>query len=876
MATLIRILATAAAVALAVVLIFVTHHWLRERFPAETSGQIFVNGPQVYTRERLVNDRYQEDAWLNKMLEATSHDDKFGDKFGYRLVTESRDTDQLVATLRAKLVPPAVTPPAPDTPAKPIPPDAGSDQILKEQLSPRINPSPTYQLQALRAYREQIRVLLIENQLDDRHDLRGNSLYRLRFDATVLPGNNTHAAVKVFVRITPRDFFTDWTGKESFAALNNAGASRARTRPVPPPLTELTNPATLTRPQYAAWRNLYESWLASLEARFDHERAGLAVAYYTGRFSPDDYDLMLAYLRDELDREIRALHARGAGLGNAAAALTPAQEDILRRAPAVSQEVLNGLNVVEERHIEAFRRAFLRGENHADIDQHILLDDDQTHAIYRREIDRLIGELNAVVDLAGRLEQLTCKPSSPPIADSGQASAPSCDTNYTSGLARATRTREAIMDRVFQDKVFRSVLGIDPGLSGLEVAVPYSVKPFADVYYFPGKQLRSFRFVRKTQVITVTNDNSATCVTDKNIRSDLVERRVPNHDHPVFMLKKDLEALDALEAQTGGAYDLGPDLAKVADEWSNDRDNPCHQEGISLEIGLVNFVRKLGRAPEIYTYAIPAIEPDDLIASRARAESIMELHGELTAGGGGPQGGVEGTAAHEFLKSLGYYTTRMPVVGFGDRGFSGVAAFGWVIQPREPDLSNTRLGYRQSATQNALTALVSLPAWWNRVDITISKAWLSNAGTREEPVGSVQSASIELPTNFETVDASLFESSDRGPVISDWVLPREPLRPCTAFKISITGRRLWRSTVVSLGSQVADAITVMPNMNGIIATFGRVEIPADWTMNASYLAPLTVWTSQGNARLPRQVEIGKPDAPIPNGRCPAPLVQSSR
>ena len=29
-----------------------------------TTGTILVSGPQVYTRERLVNDRYREDAWL--------------------------------------------------------------------------------------------------------------------------------------------------------------------------------------------------------------------------------------------------------------------------------------------------------------------------------------------------------------------------------------------------------------------------------------------------------------------------------------------------------------------------------------------------------------------------------------------------------------------------------------------------------------------------------------------------------------------------------------------------------------------------------------------------------------------------------------------
>jgi len=60
-------------------------------------------------------------------------------------------------------------------------------------------------LRALLVYREQIRSLMIENQLDDRHDLRGNSLYRLRFDATVLPGGNTRASAKVTISVLPPD-----------------------------------------------------------------------------------------------------------------------------------------------------------------------------------------------------------------------------------------------------------------------------------------------------------------------------------------------------------------------------------------------------------------------------------------------------------------------------------------------------------------------------------------------------------------------------------------------------------------------------------------------------------------------------------------------
>jgi hypothetical protein len=53
--------------------------------------------------------------------------------------------------------------------------------------------------------RDTIRQLLLENMLDDRHDLTGNSIYGLKFDTTVIPGVNTHkrAFVRVSVAIEP-------------------------------------------------------------------------------------------------------------------------------------------------------------------------------------------------------------------------------------------------------------------------------------------------------------------------------------------------------------------------------------------------------------------------------------------------------------------------------------------------------------------------------------------------------------------------------------------------------------------------------------------------------------------------------------------------
>ena len=57
--------------------------------------------------------------------------------------------------------------------------------------------------------------------------------------------------------------------------------------------------------------------------------------------------------------------------------------------------------------------------------------------------------------------------------------------------------------------------------------------------------------------------------------------------------------------------------------------------------------------------------------------------------------------------------------------------------------------------------------------------------------------------------------------------------------VILKGGRLWRSTEVTLGSQKADEIVVLPNMEGIIATFRcvRPQIPR--------IVDLRVWTSEG-------------------------------
>ena len=94
----------------------------------------------------------------------------------------------------------------------------------------------------------------------------------------------------------------------------------------------------------------------------------------------------------------------------------------------------------------------------------------------------------------------------------------------------------------------------------------------------------------------------------------------------------------------------------------------------------------------------------------------------------------------------------------------------------------------------------------------------------------------------------------------------------------LPGRRLWRSAVVTLGSQVADEIQVLPNMRGIIAKFDQVQVPTGWphieqtetgrdagdaphnkdASDAPHKAPVTVWTSEGSNTLRRRAAIHVP------------------
>ncbi|MEJ2310456.1 MAG: hypothetical protein P8Z78_14235, partial [Gammaproteobacteria bacterium] len=153
-------------------------------WPFTTTGRIYVDSPEVYTRERLVNDRYDQGYWLREQLKKLDHPEEL-----HLVVGES------VRAARAG---------AGD--AEGGNPDNLKDAEPEATTAPRRLPYEQ-QLRVASGIRDMLRQQILENMLDDRHDLTGNTVYGLKFDTTVVPGNNTRRRAFVHVSLTIDDLF---------------------------------------------------------------------------------------------------------------------------------------------------------------------------------------------------------------------------------------------------------------------------------------------------------------------------------------------------------------------------------------------------------------------------------------------------------------------------------------------------------------------------------------------------------------------------------------------------------------------------------------------------------------------------------------------
>lgn len=188
--------------------------WIRSARDQDAFGKIVVESPEVYTRERLVNDRLRQTVWLRKQMRATenvlkegyfrSHEGQWVQDVATATSVNLLRNEGIDRTARHNVVNMARA--RVGSRGKP---EKGIDE-------PEVDPTKTGAsielFRAMNEYREQIRTELMQTQLDDRHDIDGNTLYRLNFNTTVVHGRRTDALAMILVRLEHSEGRHDPTG----------------------------------------------------------------------------------------------------------------------------------------------------------------------------------------------------------------------------------------------------------------------------------------------------------------------------------------------------------------------------------------------------------------------------------------------------------------------------------------------------------------------------------------------------------------------------------------------------------------------------------------------------------------------------------------
>ncbi|MER8960230.1 hypothetical protein [Mesorhizobium sp. M0701] len=266
---------------------------------------------------------------------------------------------------------------------------------------------------------------------------------------------------------------------------------------------------------------------------------------------------------------------------------------------------------------------------------------------------------------------------------------------------------------------------------------------------------------------------------------------------------------------------------------------------VTIPAGYFNFIEKVIQ-PDMYAYSLfPRMEATSALSGRSNTVSIDYPASE------------DGVSRFGFdaMDRQSRASLEPMAVGFTDSQSTKSIDLGWVID----------IGAGGAPFQKSQFALISVPAWTSRLTVTVRTGWLGSSSA--ENSGEPYSYAVPIPPDYEAFDAFIGgEEAVRRPQINDELMDKEiNLVACRKASILIPGLRLWRSAMVTVGSERADRITVLPNMRGIIAEFTKLGRPVN-----PGSATLRVWTSEGVDIQPDRVTISLPDDLTECGDRPAP------
>jgi hypothetical protein len=774
-------------------ILFSWHHEIADEilYLMARDGQIVVGSPTVYTRQRLVNDRLSQTAWLQGQLDVTKPETNpvFHSIDEVRTQTVYAKTKVGLA-IGADLEHPSESHSAPTSSAAPSSED-------RPQVIPEVEPTTADIFRAKNTYREEVRSAMMETQLDDRHDIRGNTIYRLAFDAAVLAGTKKDSLAVIAVKISH-----DWTD-----------------------------------PYFANdYAELYEEWLRYMQKVLDDSVNEVAMILIN-RSLDGDRRLQLT-LPTVISRDVCWLLVN---LQMIEVEKQPDFDETSRLNPcnsATSSKELKQANEFLQAYISLYlkqraaaiedaARANLRkaaGNSELALDKNVLTALESNCRVMAQSGRYAQNELQfPIADiLPPQIATGTSKVQCPQYDSQWQGVIGGIILHEKLANLLAKKALKTPLSSVLQEltadcKDSREACGSrDPSPAELTCFAAHYVQ--ASVNSFWDGSVPAWEWLNYFMATRVVGNEMQDCkvVVSNRPKHDLFERAGIRHD--------ECERMFANESE-----------------------------------GRLKCRLNAGRS-EIFSYSVSPKNLTQRISTASDTRNAMEtaLNTRWDAQGKQLQTLVE--ALKKSSDAAHAIEFNPIVIGFGhssDRSATETE-FGWVIAP------GLRIdGEREQADgEYSLAAVVSLPSWWRSVRIEIERCWVSRAQLhtiddfKQCPDGLKTTEHIRVPGDIHGISEKLRFDVVQEPHLSNDA-SGDPLRLQIGRRANVIliGGRLWRSTEVTLGSQKADEIVVLPNMEGIIATF-RCVYP-----QLAKQVHIRVWTSEGvtdGAYQAELVETGQP------------------
>ncbi len=844
--------------------------------PPRPSGLIVVDSPQIFTRERLVNDRFTEERWLAAQLDRTDS-----------LLDEGRFARPYLWMQEAV------------TRSMGGKPEGNSTTDMEVEESDR--PAPIWEYEDAMAYRNRIRYAKIATQLDDAHDIDSNTLYRMNFSISVLPDRDEHAVAVVRIAIKESDL---------------AG--------------ELEHYYTQLLSEYVdvlqeTVNNVYDDRLSTLELGQG--------------FAPSEADQVDHFLRYEVEKLLPRLALPSEGFQNAAWQRKTAETFINRTLGRLMESQLDFIHQQNTGNAYALSEGLGPWASEEDRDRvfgsFLTLCQSGRSSVRRSEVippylqDRAFGgseqaaraisncsgmprnwALQARFQIITALRAITAqvyelKDYSLPIDDDGKfKDGPPLmigDDFFRHPCARTLAAGQAVREADVLDAIAYVLYGSSGAPPGPARNQPphfdHGCQPFA-------KAVRA-------------------------ARRDLVGGLGPGVLPPLRIgvaeyVRRTMELLPSRRLTRRLSHFFTFELAncaptrcsiKVSDRYGVRGDGL--QQSASARARIHEFYENLNCGARAQTYALTPKKDTSYLGLQHFSQATMALLSENSAVGpvtASAEKRRKGQVEQPTIIGLGDWgTLELPgdsmqhclqnAVESGSNLFSSSRTFFAIFQQAEQEKGTRRSFLRLLRRQSDVTthfgwmilphaemgaeigddaqvddsvlvsALVSLPSWWGRAQIEVQTCWMqrnevatilraqdlcSDVGENGEPIGTATQhhvMHVKLPGTAEEVLSRMAFFPLKAPYLTEGRGQPNVVEVGRPGEVTLVGSRLWKNPRVRLGHQWADSVEVLPDMRGLIAHFACVEPEPglagqgrDPGASGDFLGsnrPVRIWTSEG-------------------------------